>query len=118
MDVALVKVSVHANNEVPGPVTTSPIGPLVEGDGVVKENAPLEWIVNVATHPSLEAAEFQATQLRARNYQTSIRRETVRGRSSYRVVIEGLATEQAANTAVRTLASEMGLRQAWVFRKH
>lgn len=117
MEVSLVKVSVHSNNQVNAPVTASPIAPLVEGDASVTENAPLEWIVNVATHPSLEAAELQAAQLNQRNFRTSIRRETVRGRSSYRVVIEGLATEQAANTAVRTLGSEMGLRQAWVFRK-
>lgn len=78
---------------------------------------PLEWIINVETFPSLESAERQAEQLRSQNFLTDIRRETVRGRSSYRVVIEGLATEHAANSVLHMLVSRLGFRQAWVLRK-
>ena len=96
----------------------APQDALIGPDGTASETSPLEWIVNVATHSSLESAEFQAAQLRSRNLPASIRRETVRGRTAYRVVVDGLATEQAANGVVRTLVSDLGVRQAWVFRKH
>ena len=61
--------------------------------------APAEWIVNVATYPSIESAEQHVQQLIAQNYAASVRHETVRGRSSYRVVIEGIPSEVAAQSA-------------------
>jgi hypothetical protein len=95
--------------------------PAPEPTGAAEPAAPSslagEWIVNVATHASLESAQAQAQLLKARNYATTIRRETIRGRSAYRVVVEGLPTEQAAASTQSTLASEFGFRKAWVFRK-
>lgn len=87
-------------------------------DAVAPASPALEWIVNVATYASLQSAEQQAEQLRAQNFRTSIRRETVRGRTSYRVVVEGLSSETAAYAAQQALVSQYGLRQAWVFRKY
>lgn len=104
------------------PVSIAPPAPAAaaEAESAIPAPAALasEWIVNVATHPTIESAEAQAAQLRAQKFAAGIRRETVRGRSSYRVVIEGLATEQAANDLAKTLVSDLGLRQAWVLRKH
>jgi hypothetical protein len=77
-----------------------------------------EWIINVETYASLESAEQQAAKLRAQNIQATIRNETVRGRSSYRVVVEGLATEIDAHAMRDRLVSTLGMRQAWVFRKY
>lgn len=109
--------SAHDPISVP-PEATPQVALADEPDATARETSSLEWIVNVATHSSLESAEFQAAQLRTRNLPASIRRETVRGRTAYRVVVDGLATEQAANGVVRTLVSDLGVRQAWVFRKH
>ncbi len=84
----------------------------------VPESLPAEWIVNVASYPSDEAAQQHAQQLVAENYVASVRQETVRGRASYRVVIEGMPTEAAAQSAAAALSSRYGLQSAWVLRKH
>lgn len=76
-----------------------------------------EWIVNVATYVEPETARHHAEQLIALNYQATVRPETVRGRSSYRVVIEGLPTEAAAQSAVADLGTRYGVRSAWAMRK-
>ena len=81
------------------------------------EPLPAEWIVNVASYPMIEAAQEHAQTLIAQNYKAGVRHETVRGRSSYRVVIEGLPTEVAAQSAARELQSRYGIRAAWVLRK-
>ncbi len=104
-----------ANAVLSNPLPGSPNDPLARAPAPV--TPPLEWIVNVATFPSLESAEQQAEQLRSQHLATGIRSETVRGRSAYRVVIEGLATEDAANKVLSLLVSRLGLRQAWAFRK-
>lgn len=76
-----------------------------------------EWIVNVATYVEPDMARHHAEQLIALGYQATVRPETVRGRSSYRVVIEGLPTEAAAQSAVADLGTRHGVRSAWAMRK-
>lgn len=104
-------------------------GVVAGGDSAVSESAMLappiespnpdvaEWIVNVASYPSIESAEEHVQQLNAQSYAASVRHETVRGRSSYRVVIEGIPSEVAAQSAVSDLSSRLGVRTAWVLRK-
>lgn len=76
-----------------------------------------EWIVNVATYAAPELAQQHAQQLIAQNFNAKVRDETVRGRASYRVVIEGLPTEAAAQSAVADLGTKWGVRSAWAMRK-
>jgi hypothetical protein len=73
--------------------------------------------VNVATYAAPEMAQQHAQQLIAQNFKANVRQETVRGRSSYRVVIEGLPTEAAAQAAVADLGTRWGVRSAWAMRK-
>ncbi|MCC2658658.1 MAG: hypothetical protein K0Q76_3766 [Panacagrimonas sp.] len=90
--------------------------PIVEMPGAATgERA--EWIVNVATYAAPESAQQHAQQLIAQNFDATVRHETVRGRSSYRVVIEGLTSEAAAQSAVADLGSKWGVRSAWAMRK-
>jgi cell division septation protein DedD len=96
------------------PPPVPPLSPDVPADAESRG----EWIINIDTYPSQETAELQAAKLRAQDIQASIRSETVRGRSSYRVVVEGLASEGDANAVRDRLVSTLGMRQAWVFRKH
>lgn len=115
--------SVEANPPAAGTVAPAPNTTVALATPAAPEVAPEqsttgEWIVNVATYPSQETAEFEVKKLRAQNLAARIRPETVRGRSSYRVVIEGLASEQAANAALKTVVANEGMRKAWVFRKH
>jgi hypothetical protein len=101
----------------PGPVAPSevpiPLAPR-DADGDVAPSS--EWIVNVQTYASSEAAEYVAAQLRERQILATVRPEIVRGRSSYRVVVEGLATEDDAKAVLRRVA-ENGARRAWILRK-
>lgn len=77
-----------------------------------------EWIVNVAVHPTLESAQAQVQQLVAQGFNADVRQEMVRGRTSYRVVIEGIPTEVGAQAARADLESRFGLDSAWVLRKY
>lgn len=76
-----------------------------------------EWIVNVATYATPELAQQHAQLLVAENLDAAVRHEKVRGRSSYRVVIEGLPTEAAAQSAIADLGARYGVRSAWAMRK-
>lgn len=82
-----------------------------------EEEAAGEWIVNVASHSTLQAAEQQAQELVALGLNAKLRFETVRGYDSYRVVIEGQPSEAAALAVVDNLDERLGLQSAWVFRK-
>ena len=92
------------------PAVEAPVAPPQEGDRA-------EWIVNVATYASPELAQQHAQQLIAQNFKATVRPETVRGRSSYRVVIEGIPSEAAAQSAVADLGTRWGVRSAWAMRK-
>lgn len=76
-----------------------------------------EWMVNVASYSTPEFAEQQKRELIARGFPATVRNETVRGRASYRLVIEGMPTEAAALTTVGELDARLGLQSAWVLRK-
>jgi hypothetical protein len=102
------------------PVDTASIDPAsapAASSSEVPEAGGAEWIVNVATYAAPELAQQHAQQLIAQNFQATVRDETVRGRSSYRVVIEGLGTEAAAQSAVADLGTKYGVRSAWAMRK-
>lgn len=99
------------------PVAVAP-APVVEMPGSnAADSSGAEWIVNVATYAAPELAQQHAQQLIAQNFKATVRHETVRGRSSYRVVIEGLTSETAANSAVADLGTKWGVRSAWAMRK-
>jgi cell division protein FtsN len=76
-----------------------------------------EWIVNVATYADVDLARRHAQRLATEGFEAAVREEKVRGRSSYRVVIESLSTESAAQSALTHLADRDGERAAWVMRK-
>ena len=76
-----------------------------------------EWIINVATFSSPEDAKRHVDQLTAAGFKATARQETVRGRASYRVVIESLATEAAAQSALADLSTRHGFVSAWSMRK-
>ncbi|MCC2659083.1 MAG: hypothetical protein K0Q76_4191 [Panacagrimonas sp.] len=76
-----------------------------------------EWIINVATFSSPEDAKRHVDQLTAAGFKATARQEIVRGRASYRVVIESLATEAAAQSALADLSTRHGFVSAWSMRK-
>jgi hypothetical protein len=76
-----------------------------------------EWIVNVATYADVDLARQHAQRLVGEGFKAAVREEKVRGRSSFRVVIESLSTESAAQSALTHLADQYGERAAWVMRK-
>lgn len=101
------------------PEPTEALAPMVETPVVAPPPASdrAEWIVNVATYASPELAQQHAQQLVAQDFKATVRPETVRGRSSYRVVIEGIPSEAAAQSAVADLGTRWGVRSAWAMRK-
>lgn len=107
--------STSAGVELAAPVASAPVAELPGSNG--SEGGGAEWIVNVATYAAPDLAQQHAQQLIAQNFNATVRHETVRGRSSYRVVIEGLNTEAAAQSAVADLGTKYGVRSAWAMRK-
>ncbi|MGQ0698256.1 MAG: SPOR domain-containing protein [Panacagrimonas sp.] len=76
-----------------------------------------EWIVNVTSFSSPVEADEHVQILVKAGYPASLRTEMVRGRASYRVVVQGLTSQQAAERTVGLLADKMGYTTAWVLQK-
>lgn len=76
-----------------------------------------EWIINVLTVADPALAEQHVRTLTAAGYPAELRPETVRGRSSFRVIIPRVNSEQAAGRIVQLLADKMGYPSAWALQK-
>ncbi len=74
------------------------------------------WIVNVASFPDHALAERAVSKLKDAGFVATIREEIVRARTSYRVVVAGLASEEQATSATRRLVKELGFTTAWTLR--
>jgi len=85
--------------------------------GTPPEAAGPEWIVNVMTLTDPELAKQHQAVLAKAGYPATLRTETVRGRSSYRIVIGGIGSEQGARRTAQLLASKMGYTGAWPLQK-
>lgn len=76
-----------------------------------------EWIVNVMTVTDPDAARQHVATLTSAGYPAMLRKEVVRGRTSYRVIIGGISNEQGARRMAQLLASKMGYTSAWPLQK-
>lgn len=76
-----------------------------------------EWIVNVMTVTNRTVAVGAVERLREAGYDGALRSETVRGRSSYRVIVAGIESESEAYRTVSLLQTKMGFRGAWALQK-
>lgn len=76
-----------------------------------------EWIVNVMTVTDPKMAEEHLQRLTTAGYPAMLRAEQVRGRASYRVIIPGLSSDQAANRMVELLKKNLGYVGAWSLQK-
>ncbi|TDU30734.1 cell division septation protein DedD [Panacagrimonas perspica] len=85
--------------------------------GAQPESTGPEWIVNVMTVTDPELAKQHQAVLTRAGYPATVRMETVRGRSSYRIVISGIGSEQGARRTAQLLASKMGYSGAWPLQK-
>ena len=77
---------------------------------------PGEWIVNVSSHSSHDAANERVDNLESFGFIATVRSEIVRGLNSYRVVIQGIESEEIANSVVSDLQTKHGLGSAWAYR--
>ncbi len=77
---------------------------------------PGEWIVNVSSHSNLDVAQERVEKLESAGFIAAVRSEIVRGLNSYRVVIQGIESEEVADSVVSDLQSKHGLQSAWAFR--
>lgn len=108
----------------PETVPVQPAAPTSEGSNPASaESAPApetagpEWIINVLTLTDPAAADQHVRRLTEAGYPAELRAETVRGRSSYRVVIAKVNSEQAADRIVQLLGAKMGYPSAWAMQK-
>ncbi|MGH8517420.1 MAG: SPOR domain-containing protein [Panacagrimonas sp.] len=76
-----------------------------------------EWIVNVMTVTDPDVAKQHIATLTSAGYPAMLRKEFVRGRASYRVVIGGISNEQGARRTAQLLSSKMGYTAAWPLQK-
>lgn len=76
-----------------------------------------EWLINVVSVSDPVDAERHRRRISAKGYRTSLRTELVRGRPSYRVVVDGLENAEAADSAVQLLSSQLGYTAAWILHK-
>lgn len=109
----------------PAPATAPAAPPSGEQTATTAALAPLavepptgpEWIINVLAVVDPALAEQHVRTLTAAGYPAELRTETVRGRSSFRVIIPGVNSEQAAERIVQLLAAKMGYPSAWALQK-
>lgn len=73
------------------------------------EPASSQWIVNVASYAALEPAQEHARMLVGQKLRAGVREQALPDRMSYLVVIEGFATEEAAETAAIDLETHFDL---------
>lgn len=76
-----------------------------------------EWIVNVMTVNDIEEARQHVATLTSAGYPATLRKEVVRGRASYRVIISGISNEQGARRTAQLLSTKMGYTTAWPLQK-
>lgn len=76
-----------------------------------------EWLINVVSVSDPIEAERHRRRISEKGYRTSLRTELVRGRPSYRVVVDGLDNADAADSAVQLLSSKLGYTTAWILHK-
>ncbi len=85
--------------------------------GAPTEGAGPEWIVNVMTLTDPDVARQHLATLNEAGYPAALRTEMVRGRSSFRIIIGGISSEQGARRTAQLLASKMGYTAAWPLQK-
>lgn len=91
--------------------------PAVAAVPAAEEPTGPEWIVNVMTVTDPKVAEEHLQRLTTAGYPALLRSERVRGRSSYRLIIPGLSSDQAANRVVELLKKNLGYVGAWSLQK-
>lgn len=113
---------------VPAPTVASPPGDVPGTTTPLQANAAAaaaegssgsgpEWIVNVMTVTDMDAAKQHIATLTSAGYPATLRKEFVRGRASYRVIIGGISNEQGARRTAQLLSSKMGYTAAWPLQK-
>lgn len=76
---------------------------------ITHEPANSQWLVNIASYPSIEPAQEHARMLAKQKLRAGVREQALPDRMSYLVVIEGFATEEAAETAAIDLEAQFDL---------
>ncbi|MGH8516957.1 MAG: SPOR domain-containing protein, partial [Panacagrimonas sp.] len=66
-------------------------------------------VVNIAAYPAIEPAQEHARQLVKQKLRAGVRQQALPDRVTYVVVIEGFATEEAAETAAIDLEAHFDL---------
>lgn len=111
---SIPSVPTAAAEPAPTATTTTTPAPAVAEEAALDRP---EWIINVATYSAADDAKRHVERLTANGFKATSRQETVRGRVSYRVVIESLPSEAAAQSALADLSTRTGNDAAWVMRK-
>jgi hypothetical protein len=68
-----------------------------------------QWLVNIASYPDKAPAQEHARLLVRQKLRAGVREQALPDRMSYLVVIEGFATEEAAETAAIDLEAHFDL---------
>ncbi|MCC2657816.1 MAG: hypothetical protein K0Q76_2924 [Panacagrimonas sp.] len=101
----------------PMPPTQVAMRPPVVDPAVALDAPGPEWIVNVATYEDALTAQQHVQQFQGQGFNAAVRQESIKNRTSYRVVIEGLPNESAARSVVADLGARYGVKSAWAMRK-
>lgn len=106
------------NSSAPAPSSTAPANgaEVLELPADPVASGP-EWIVNVMTLADPLAASEHVQRLTTAGYPALLRAEQVRGRASYRVIVAGLSSDQAASRMVELLRKNLGYTAAWSLQK-
>jgi hypothetical protein len=76
---------------------------------ITHDPANSQWVVNIASYSAIEPAREHARMLVKQKLRAGVREQALPDRMSYVVVIEGFATEEAAETAAIDLETHFDL---------
>lgn len=98
------------------PSLAEPVAPVIAPGLAPPASGNPEWIVNVMTVTDPKVANEHLAELARLGYPALLRQEVVRGHASYRIVINGIGSEQGARRTAQLLAGK-GYPGAWPLQK-
>ncbi len=94
--------------ELPGPLESLPASEMHGSGG--------DWVVNIASLYSQDAANKELTRLRKIGLDAEVAESVVKGKPIYRIRVAGFTSRAEAQLQKEQLASKHGIKDAWVHK--
>lgn len=106
-----------APTSMPAPITSADVTAPAAAKAPPAPAASGDWMVNILSTSSREAALTRQAQFTADGYATEISEVTINGKRWYRLGMTGLASEAEARERKALLAGKYGIKDAWVRKR-